>query len=70
MSFRTDAGWRFGTAFDAKAKTHPLIRPWDQLPQRYQQPNIELPQILLRLLHDQGYAVLPRDELDRLLHSV
>ena len=36
---RTDAGWRYGMKFDTHAKTHPLLRPWDQLPDRYKPPD-------------------------------
>jgi hypothetical protein len=64
---RSDAGWRYGATFDAKAKTHPLLRPWDQVPDRFKKPNPALPQTVLNLLSSHGYAVLPRDALDRLL---
>ena len=64
---RTDAGWRYGTKFDANEQTHPLLRPWDQLPDRYRQPDLTWPQKLVQLLNDQGYAVVPKDELARLL---
>lgn len=65
---RTDAGWRYGTEYDKREKTHPLIRPWDQLPERFRKPNTALPQTLLSLLNSHGYAVLHREELDRLLN--
>jgi len=67
MRERSDAGWRYGTKFDQRAKTHPLLRPWDQLPDRYRKPNVSLPQTLLNLLNSHGYAVLHREDLDRLL---
>lgn len=38
----TDAGWRYGT-FDATAKTHPLIRPWDQTVSRFKSANLDTP---------------------------
>lgn len=64
---RGDAGWRFGEAFDADAKTHPLLRPWDQLPDRYKQPDLDWPQKLVSLLNANGYVVLQRETLDRLM---
>ena len=67
---RTDAGWRYGTKHDARAKTDPLIRPWDQLPDRFRKPNHKLPQTLLNLLNSHGYAVLHKEELDRLLDAL
>ena len=67
MRERTDAGWRYGSTFNADEKTHPLLRPWDQLPDRYREPDMNWPQKLVSMLNDQGYAVIQKDELDRLL---
>jgi hypothetical protein len=64
---RTSAGWRYGTKYSAKHKTHPLLRPWDQLPERYRVPDLSWPQKLVSMLNDYGYAVLHKEELDRLL---
>lgn len=63
---RTSAGWRYGIAFDPQDKTHPLLRPWDQLPKRYQAPDLNWPQQLLALLNDNGYIVIAREDLDRM----
>jgi hypothetical protein len=65
MRERTDAGWRYGVEFDAEDKTHPLLRPWDQLPERYKVPDLEWPQQLVSMLNDNGYVVLPREELEK-----
>jgi hypothetical protein len=64
---RTGAGWRYGTKFDDDERTHPLIRPWDQIPDRYKQPDMDWPQKLMQTLNDQGYAIVPKDKLDRLM---
>jgi hypothetical protein len=64
---RADAGWRYGTKFDADEKTHPLLMPWDQLPDRYREPDMHWPQKLVSMLNDQGYAVIEKGELERLL---
>ncbi len=64
---RTDGGWRYGTTFDADEKTHPLILPWDQLPDRYKEPNLDWPNKLISILNDQGYAIIDKDELEKLL---
>ena len=64
---RTDAGWRYGVKHDAKAKTHPLLMPWDRLPDRYRKPDMDWPQKLISMLNDYGYAILHKEELDRLL---
>lgn len=65
MRERLDAGWRFGTAFSAREKTSPLLRPWEQLPDRFRQPDMDAPQALLDLVRAQGFAVIPSDDLDR-----
>lgn len=70
MRERTDAGWRYGTKFDSDEKTHPLLMPWDQLPNRYKAPDMDWPQKLVTMLNDQGYAVIQKDELDRLLQML
>ena len=63
------AGWRYGIGFDAEEKTHPLLRPYDQLPDQFRQPDLESPQSILDLMSAQGYAIIPRDELDRLVNK-
>lgn len=61
---RTDAGWRYGVVFDAEEKVHPLVRPWDQLPERYRVPDLTAPQQLIDLLNDSGYIVVRKGDLD------
>jgi hypothetical protein len=34
---KQQAGWRFGLNLDLIEKTHPAMRPWDDLPKSYQQ---------------------------------
>jgi hypothetical protein len=63
---RTSSGWRYGLTFDQDEKTHPLIRPWDQLPEHYKQPDMAWPQQLIGMLNNNGYVVIPRSDLDRL----
>lgn len=69
MRERAGAGWRYGVTFDADEKTHPLLRPWDQLPERYKQPDLDWPQQLVSMLNDNGYVVIPREELAKLMQS-
>jgi hypothetical protein len=64
---RTGAGWRYGTKFDTDEKTHPLLMPWSNLPDRYRTPDMDWPQKLVTMLNDQGYAVIEKEELARLL---
>lgn len=64
---RTETGWRYGATFSTKEKTHPLLRPWEQLPDRFRKVDYSQPQMLLDLLNDQGYAVVSRGEVEALL---
>lgn len=69
MKERLNGGWRYGIGFDTEEKTHPLLRNWDQLPDQFRQPDLESPQSILDLMSAQGYAIIPRDELDRLVNK-
>lgn len=64
---RTEAGWRYGTSVSLRDKTHPLLRPWEDLPDRYRTVDPTLPQMLLDLLNEQGFAVITKEELDSLI---
>lgn len=67
MKDRTEAGWRFGPAMSTKNKTHPLLRPWHDLPEQFRKVDFDQPQALLDLLNDQGYAVISKTELEGIL---
>jgi len=67
---RTDAGWRYGPTFSLRDRTHPLLRPWDQIPDRYRAPDLTWPQKLVDLLNDQGYAILSKEDLERLIGAL
>lgn len=47
---RTAAGWRYGTGYDAAARTNPLLRPWSEMAPDVRELNRlvirELPQVL------------------------
>jgi hypothetical protein len=62
-----DDGWRYGVAVDPKEKTHPLMRSWDQLPDRHKKIDTDVPQKLLDLLSRHGYAVVQQSDLDAVM---
>lgn len=64
---RQDSGWRYGPTMSIKNKTHPLCRPWHDLPDQFRKIDTTQPQSLLDLLNDQGYAVIGKAELDGIL---
>jgi hypothetical protein len=63
---RTDAGWRYGLTFSPEEKTHPLLRPWDEISEHYRQPDLAGPQTLIQLLDRQGYAIVTKADLQAL----
>lgn len=68
MKERLDAGWRYGPTISLSARTHPLLRPWPDLPEQFRKIDLDEPQKLLDLLNDQGYALITRDELQSLMN--
>lgn len=70
MKDRQDNGWRYGPSVNVKAKTHPLLRPWDELPAKHQKLSLDQPQQMIDLLADHGYAVVSKDDLDALKRTL
>lgn len=61
-----DKGWRYSQKYSSKNKTHPLLRPWDQLPEENKDVDPSIPQLLLDLLYDQGYVVITKSDYEEL----
>jgi hypothetical protein len=67
MKEKIESDWRYGPELDVDQKTHPLLLPWEQLPDRYKEPDFMLPQKMLSLLKDEGYAIIAKNDLEKLL---
>lgn len=67
---RTADGWRYGQKVSIVDKTHPLLRPWNDLPDRFRTIDFDQPQRLLDLLAQHGYAVVPKEDLEAVLRLV
>lgn len=67
MREKVDAGWRYGPVLSLKDKTHPLILPWEQLPEQYKDVDTRNPENFLEFLNNQGFAVVKQTELGSLL---
>lgn len=60
---RTAQGWTYGTKLSHKNKTHPMLRPWEQLPDDYRKIDYELPKVFMKLLNEMGFVVLDKSVL-------
>lgn len=70
---RAEEGWTYGTIMSIFNKTHPLMRPWEDLPSEYRVVDKNNPHRLLELLGTHGFTVVKKSELDSLIslmHSV
>ncbi len=67
MSAKTASGWRYGPSVSTSNKTHPLLRPWSEIPAEYRKVDTTQAQELLDLLRDSGYIIVRREDLDKLM---
>ncbi len=67
MRDKASEGWRYGPVTSISEKTHPLMRPWDDLPAQYKDVDSRSPEQFLTFLANQGYAVVKQSELGSLL---
>jgi hypothetical protein len=66
---REKNGWKFGLKLNEKEKTHPMIRPWANLPETYKSIDYDLPQVVINLLNDFGYVVVRKTDLSAWLNK-
>jgi hypothetical protein len=66
---RMKAGWRYGPARDDALKTHPLMKPWNQLSEECKSIDYEFPGFFVDLLDDFGYTIVSKDELNELYNK-
>lgn len=69
MQERLHKGWRYGELRSDEEKTHPLIKPWNQLSEEFRHIDYELPITVFELLEENGYTIISYDELNELLDS-
>ena len=64
---KANSGWSYGPVLSIQNKTHPLMRPWIELPAQYRDVNTNNPENFLNFLNNQGFAVVKQTELGSLL---
>jgi hypothetical protein len=60
-------GWSYGPVLSLRNKTHPLMMPWDSLPEQYRDVNTNTPENFLNFINSQGFTVVKQSELGALL---
>lgn len=63
MKKKCDEGWCYGIKHNKNTKTHPMLLPWEQLPENYRNIDKELPRHFIQLLNRQGYQVIHKGNL-------
>lgn len=64
---RTNKGWKYGLEMKTKEKTHPMLRPWEQLPEQYRKIDDQLPHLFMNILAQHGYTVVKSTDLQKWL---
>ena len=67
LNERLDKGWRVGPKRSDSKKTHPLAKPWSQLPEEHKIVDYDLPQVFVDLMEEFGYTVISHEELNELI---
>lgn len=51
-------GWRYGVILSTKEKTHPWMQPWESLPHKARELNLQGVRDLMSILDDFGYVII------------
>lgn len=70
MNERVQKGWRYGEKVNPRAKTHPMLRPWQELPEDYRKVDEKTPQMFIEELNRMGFTVVKTEELEDLMEQV
>ena len=69
MHERLNNGWRYDKIRSDRNKTHPLIKPWDQLSEEHKLVDYDLPQMFVDLLEEFHYTIISEEELSELIEA-
>lgn len=67
LNERMDKGWRYGQQKNDSEKTHPLLKPWAQIPEEHRTVDAAAPQLLLDILEEFSYTIISHAELNELI---
>ena len=57
MEHYVGLGWRYGQKLNEKEMTHPMLRPWDELPEAIKKVDNEFPKTIIEYLGQRGYGI-------------
>lgn len=66
---KSNDGWRYGLSFNMKDKTHPMMRPWEDLPESYRKVDYDLPKEILQIFINNGFVMINKFDLDNLMNK-
>lgn len=61
-------GWRYGPELNMNEKTHPMLLPWNDLPEKYKKMDKRLPEEFFKTLKELGYIIIKQNDVDRYLN--
>ena len=65
MKKALDNGWQYGVKLDKKEKRHPLLRPFQDLPESYRAVDMSRIEDLMHFLNESGYIIVPKADLSK-----
>ncbi len=68
-SEKSEEGWKYGLTFSMKEKTHPMMRPWEDLPETYRKVDYEIPKELINIFGKNGFVMINKFDLDNLINK-
>lgn len=63
MKQKVDSGWNYGTTVSEDNKTHPLLRPWADLPKKYKKVDTSKMEEMLEVMNKQGYVLIKKTDI-------
>lgn len=65
---KTKQGWGYGAYLSIIDKKHPLLLPWEQLPEQHKTIDLHSPQNIINILQQQGYTMVKTNEFESLVN--
>lgn len=65
---KTAQGWSYGAYLSVIDKKHPLMLPWEQLPEDYKTVDLHSPQNMINILQQQGFTLVKTSEFESLIN--